>query len=163
MTALTSEWTIEGDRFLPKAYIDMSMIINRVYPNIEIGMLRNDAHINKEAEDHPFCLMLINENGTVQPVKYLKESDMNLDLIMGWLDSNNAPDKTAEQHFQEYLDDLVKKETADKKIRDEHSAEEADLLTSIYTSKLHTYRHNGNKIGADNNRPTLQLQERQIL
>lgn len=163
MTTLTSQWTIEGDRFLPQAYIDMSLVINRVYPNIEIGMLRNEAHINEGAESHPFCLMLVNEDGSVQPVRYLKELDMNLDLLMGWLDANNAPDKTADQHFNEYLEDLAKKEIADKKIRDEKTAEEADLLSTIYTSKLHTFRHNGNKIGSDNNRPTLQLQERQIL
>lgn len=163
MTTLATQWTIEGGRVLPQAYIDMSMIINRVYPNIEIGMLQNEAHINAEAESHPFCLMLINGDGSVQPVKYLKSEDMNIDIIMGWLDSNNAPDKTGDEHFADYLDDLAKKELAAKKIRDEATAEEADLLATIYTSKLHTFRHNGNNIGADNNRPTLQLQERKIL
>lgn len=160
---LQTEWTIEGGRFLPQAYINMSLAINDVFRNIEIGMLRADAHMSEEDKRHPFCLMMVNADGSVQPVKYLKESDMNLGLLMQWLKNNGTTDKTAEEHFQEYLHGVAKQAESEKKLRDAATAEEADLLASIYCSPLHTYRHNGNNIGADNNVPTLMKKEGTIL
>lgn len=158
-----SEWTVEGGRFLPQAYVDMSLHINEMYTNLEIGMLRNDAHINEEAKDHPFCLMMINGDGSVKPVKYLKVEEMSLGYILWWIDKNGTKKKSADEHFKEYLNDLVAQQTIERKAREEQSAEEADLLTTIHTSPLHTFRHNGNKIGADNNVPTLMKKEKEYL
>ena len=155
----TAHWTIEGGRFLPQEYIDMSLHINSIYSNLEIGMFRDDNHTNEQSASHPFCLMEVRPNGETKPVKYLREEEMNLGYLLWWLDKNGTVNKTAEQHFNELMADIKKHEAAQKAIRAEKQAEEVDLLASVMTSPLHTYRHNGNKIGADNNVPTLKKKE----
>lgn len=158
----SDQWVIEGGRLLPESYIEMSETINRKYYNIEIGMLRAEDHLNENSKDHPFCLFIVNGDN-VQPIKYLKEEEMNIGYLLWWLEKNGTTDKSADDHFKEMLDDIQKQAIAQKKIRAEQTAEETDLLATIASSPLHTFRHNGNKIGADNNVPTLKKKETEWL
>jgi len=160
---LGSDWVVEGGRFLPQAYINLSMQINEVYQNLEIGMLRSEDHLNPENKDHPFCLMQVFGNGEIKPVKYLREDEMDIGYLMWWLKKNGTTEKTANDHFNEFLDEMRKDEAAKRKIRNEKTAEEADVLATIASSPLHTFRHNGNNIGADNNVPTLMKKEKEWL
>lgn len=156
------QWIIEGGRFLPRSYLEMSEVINRKYFNVEIGMLRAEDHLNENSKDHPFCLFLVTGD-TVQPIKYLKEEEMDLGYLLWWLEKNGTTDKSPDDHFKEMLADIEKHSIEQKKIQAEATAEQADLLASIASSPLHTYRHNGNKIGADNNVPTLKKRDTEWL
>lgn len=153
------QWIVEGDRFLPQRYINLSLEINAKYNNLEIGMLRSENHINESNKDHPFCLMEVFSDGSVKPVKYLSEKEMDAGYLFWWLDMNGTAGKTGDQLFNDFMKDIKAAEAEQKKIRIEKTEEDADLLASIASSPLHTYRHNGNKIGADNNYPTLAKKE----
>lgn len=153
------QWIVEGDRFLPQRYINLSLAINAKYNNLEIGMLRSENHINEKNKDHPFCLMEVFSDGSVKPIKYLQEREMDEGYLFWWLDKNGTAGKTGDQIFNEFLDEIKQAEAEQKKVRFEKTEEDADLLASIASSPLHTYRHNGNKIGSDNNYPTLAKKE----
>lgn len=158
-----NQWIVEGNRFLPQRYINLSLAINAKYSNLEIGMLRSENHLDEQSAEHPFCLMEVSSDGSVRPIKYLKEREMDEGYLFWWLEENGTINKTPEQHFNDMLEEIKKSEEAKRKAEAEKTAEQADFLATMQASPLHTYRHNGNNIGSDNNVPTLKKKDKEWL
>lgn len=137
----------QGGYFLPSEYMRVSDEISRRYPNLNLVWIPPE---DRNADDtHPFAIY---DTQSKSIVKRMKESEMYLDSIFRWLDEN---DGSKHDLFAQFMEDNRIAEEAKAAKEKEERYELADVIHTIANSEKHTFRHNGRKLGVDNDRPSL--------
>lgn len=140
----------QDGHFMSQEHIRIGEEINVRYPNLVLCFIPTE---DRETEDEKLYPYGIWDTEQDYLVKRLKENEMNFHQILMWLYENDS--RNFDQ-FAKFKAELEK----EKKVREaknaEIAAEQADLIYTVANSPLHTFKHNGNKVGVDNNVPTLK-------
>jgi hypothetical protein len=154
MTNKRSRLILPGAQ-LSQEMVNLAQELNDKYPNLNLAWIPPEDRPGNEAQ--PFAIVQIdNEGNTVSIIKRLSQLEVHGSFIFNWLWEN---DSQRMDPWKKYLDDMNKAEVEKRKKEKDRNYELAEVVSSIARSNKHTYRINGQKIGSDNNYPTLGLME----
>jgi hypothetical protein len=142
-------------RFLSQEMLDLNAEIHARYPNLGLAWIPPE---NRSAEDTKIWAIVMNdEEGNVTDViTSLSSFECHTGYVLKWLYDN---DSTRMDPFEKHMK-IIEAEAAARRERDKEDIyERAEVIHSVAKSQLHTYRLNGRKIGAENEYPTLGLDE----
>lgn len=140
---------------LSQEMISLAQELNDKYPNLSLAWIPTEGRV--DGESYPFAIIQIDSEGNqVGIIKRLSQFEMHASFIFNWLWEN---DSTRMDPWQKYLNELQKSQEEQRKKEQERNYELAEIVNSVAKSNKHTYRINGHKIGAENNFPTLGLND----
>lgn len=145
---------------LPGSQLSQDMIalaqeLNDKYPNLSLAWIPTEDRV--DGESYPFAIIQIDSEGNqIGIIKRLSTFEMHASYIFKWLWEN---DSERMDPWQKYLNELEKSQEEQRKKEQERNYELAEIVHSVAKSNKHTYRINGHKIGAENNFPTLGLND----
>lgn len=145
----------QGGHLLPQEKLDISTEIAQRYPNLRLTWIPPE---NRGVDDTQiWAIAQVDNEGKINAIiRRMTEFECHANLIFRWLWENDG----------QRIDPWVKFQAQQAKIAEERRKadkediyERAEVLHAVASSNLHTYRINGRKIGADNEMPTLGLDE----
>lgn len=145
---------VEG-RFLSQEMLALNEEIHARYPNLGLAWIPPE---NRAPEDTRHWAIVINdaEGNVIDVVHTMSEFECHSAYVLKWLWEN---DSTRMSPWEKYLKELEQQEAVKRERDREDIYERADVIHTIAKSQLHTFRLNGRKIGADNEAPSLGLDE----
>ncbi|ALY09294.1 hypothetical protein FDG92_gp22 [Arthrobacter phage Jasmine] len=143
-----------GSTLVPSEVLENDAIINQAYDNLRVAYLPVENRNDRE-KDKPFAIV---DQYAGYVIRELSESEAkSLNWIQKWLYDNDSERHGADVLYQNMLDRNAKvKEIAEKAIQEE-TREKLEKVHAIASSRLHTYKIDGVKIGVD--APYLGLNE----
>jgi hypothetical protein len=142
-----------GSTLVPSEVLDSDICVNEAYPNLRIAYV--PAENRSENEPYPFAIVDTLGEFTIKPLTV--EQAKNTMWILQWLYDNDSARHGEKELWNKHLavGERIKEDR--KKAHSEKLREKLDVVSSVARSHLHTYKVNGKKIGADNERPRLGL------
>lgn len=140
---------------LSQDMIDLAQELNDKYPNLSLGWIPPEER--GKDESLPFAIIQINSAGEqIAIIKRLSVFEVHGSFIFNWLWEN---DSTRMDPWTKHLEG-IKKAAEEKRAKEkDQNYELAEMVHAVASSNKHTYRINGHKIGAENNFPTLGLND----
>lgn len=144
-----------GTSLIPSEVLDSDICVNEAYPNLRIAYQPVEVRA-EHSLDKPFAL--VDQLGGFVIKELSEEMARNTPFLLRWLFENDSARHGEKDLYKKFMDAAAKKETDRKKEEREHLMERAEVAHAVASSPLHTYRINGRKLGADNERPSLGIQ-----
>jgi hypothetical protein len=153
MTNKRSRLILPGAQ-LSQEMINLAQELNDKYPNLNLAWIPPKDRPGNETQ--PFAIVQLDSSGnTIGIIKRLSQLEVHASFIFNWLWEN---DSQRMDPWKKYLDDMNKAAVEKRKKEKELNYELAEVVNAVAKSPLHTYRINGHKVGAENEFPTLGLQ-----
>lgn len=140
---------------LSQDMIQLAQELNDKYPNLSLAYIPQEDKV--KGEQYPFAIIQIDTEGNqVGIIKRLSTFEMHASFVFNWLWEN---DSQRMDPWAKHLAEIQKTEEDKRKREQERNYELAEIVNSVAKSNKHTYRINGHKVGAENNFPTLGLND----
>lgn len=135
-------YAVVGKHLLPQHAVDAAEAVGARYADLDLQYVPEEMRANPTTP--PFALI---NTQTGDLIRYFKEDECNTNFVLRWLYENDT-----QRHGEKALwDKFVAQVDAEKKEREKKEGdvieEKAEFLGAVASSPLHTYRHNGVKIG----------------
>jgi hypothetical protein len=138
---------------LSQDMIALAQELNDKYPNLSLGWIPPEARGNNDTR--PFAIIQIDSAGNQKAViKPLSPLEMHASFIFNWLWEN---DSQRMDPWKKYIEGINRDEEIKRKKEQDRMFELAEVVHAVAKSNKHEYKINGQKIGSDNNAPTLGL------
>lgn len=116
------------------------------YPNLRFQWIPPEERT--AADTRPFAIA--DQGGII--VRLTTEQAKNGNFILKWLDEH---DGTKQDMWAKLQKEVQKEKEARDKANSEKVERQADFISTMARSSKHTFRHDGQKFGADNHKPTM--------
>lgn len=145
----------QGGQLFSQEMLDLNTEIAERYPNLRLGWIPPEER--GEDDTMHWSINQVDHSGNIIAIiKRMTSFECVPSLVLKWLWDNDGQRIDPWEKFQAEQQRLANERRARDK---EDIYERAEVLNSIAKSGLHTYRINGRKIGADNEMPSLGLDE----
>lgn len=140
---------------IPQEILTLAQEVNDKYPNLSIAWIPPEDR--GEGDDRPFAIVQVDGDGNIQQIILrMHQLEVHGAYVFNWLWEN---DSQRMDPWQKYLKQVEAERNEKQKRETERINELAEVVHSVAKSNKHTYRINGHKIGAENNFPTLGLND----
>lgn len=120
----------------------MAQAIAERYPNVRLAQVPN--HFRTAAEEFPFALVHARTNDVL---KELREREVTISFIFQWLYEHDTQARGVKEVYQKYLDDKARHAKEVKYKQNQQLGEKLEFVQAVAKTNLHTYKHDGRKIG----------------
>lgn len=144
-------WTPGSDA--PQWMLDLAQEVNDKYPNLSLSFIPPD--FRGPEDTRPYAIVEIDrDNNILGIVARFSGLEFHANNIFNWLYEHSTEHTDV---WGKYILELKKEEKEREDSYTERNYQLADMVYSVANSRLHTYRINGHKVGAENNAPTIGL------
>ena len=147
-------WTPSGSQ-LSQEMLTLAQELNDKYPNLSLAWIPPENR--GEGDERPFAIVQIDSEGNqVAIIHRMHSLEVHPSYVFNWLWEN---DTRRVDVWDRYMTTLKAEHEAKRKQEKEDNYELAEYVNAVAKSPLHTYRMAGHKIGAENNYPTLGMND----
>ena len=148
-------YVFHDGQLLSQEMLDLNAEIAYRYPNLRLAWIPPEYRGDDDV--HIFAITQVDSEGnTLAIIKRLSQFECYPDFVLRWLYENDGQRIDPWEKFQAEQQKLAEER---RKREKDDIYQRAEVLHAVASSNLHTYRINGRKIGADNELPTLGLDE----